>query len=174
MTLRSAKSCERQQRVRSMSAMKRRAFLAVGAAALGIGIPMLGVSAASAAAVPAPTHVTTMSHAKAPVVVKAQRRKGLGVMLVTAKGSALYRDTNDGPNKPTCTGSCAAVWPPLVLPAGDTTPKGGKGVTGLGTVKLSNGDLQVTFNSEPLYTFTGDSGKSVNGNKVGPFLVVPA
>jgi hypothetical protein len=61
-----------------------------------------------------------------------------------------------------------------VLPAGDTTPRGGPGVTGLGTVTLGDGDLQLTYNSEPLYTFTGDSGHSVNGNGVGPFLVVKA
>jgi len=42
-------------------------------------------------------------------------------------------------------------------------------VKGLGTVKLANGHLQVTFNKEPLYTFSGDSGHSVNGNGVGPF-----
>ena len=153
---------------------RRRALLVMGVAALGVSIPMLAAPSASAAAAPARVHVMSTPHAKVPVVVKAETRKGFGLILVTASGTTLYRDSNDGPDMPTCTGSCASIWPPLVLPAGDTKPRGGKGVTGLGTVKLANNDLQVTFNKEPLYTFTGDSGKSVNGNGVGPFLVVPA
>jgi predicted lipoprotein with Yx(FWY)xxD motif len=146
----------------------------IGAAAVAVGFSTLGTTAASAAPARSMTAHAAGPRAKSPVVVKAAKRKTFGTILVTAKGGALYRDTNDGPNKPTCTGSCASVWPPLVLPAGDTTPMGGKGVTGLGTVKLKSGQLQVTFNKEPLYTFVDDTGKSVNGNGDGPFLVVPA
>lgn len=100
-------------------------------------------------------------------------RPTVGKILVTeVGGTTLYRDSNDGPNDPTCTGGCASVWPPLVLPAGATKAKGGPGVKGLGTVKLKNGELQVTFNEEPLYTFVSDSKHSVNGNGDGPFSVV--
>jgi len=142
-----------------------RIFKFVGAAVFVAGLSGLGISAAAAS--------PAGQRASHPVVVKIANRMGFGKILVTdSSGATLYRDTNDGPNDPTCTGSCASVWPPLVLPAGDTKPKGGKGVTGLGTVKLANGDLQVTVNREPLYTFSGDSGHSVNGNGVGPFLVV--
>jgi len=171
MTPRTATSSERHRRAPATPATKGRTFLAVAVTALGISLPLIGATSASASAAAARPHV---SHAKPPIVVKAETRKGFGVILVTPAGGALYRDTNDGPNMPTCTGSCAKVWPPLVLPAGDTKPRGGKGVTGLGTVKIANNQLQVTYNTEPLYTFSGDSGKSVNGNGVGPFLVVPA
>jgi predicted lipoprotein with Yx(FWY)xxD motif len=163
-----------RQRDSVRAPMRRPGRLAVAVLAAAGVVAALGAPAAVAApARHATAHVATAT-AKAPVVVKAATRKSFGKILVTAKGGALYRDTNDGPNDPTCTGSCASIWPPLVLPAGDTTPKGGKGVTGLGTVKLANGDLQVTFNKEPLYTFVGDSGKSVNGNGDGPFVVVPS
>jgi predicted lipoprotein with Yx(FWY)xxD motif len=156
------------------TARRRTARIAVAVlAAAGVVAGLAAPAAMAAPARHATVHVATPA-TKTPIVVKAATRKGFGKILVTAKGGALYRDTNDGPNDPTCTGSCASIWPPLVLPAGDTTPKGGKGVTGLGTVKLANGDLQVTYNPEPLYTFVGDSGKSVNGNGDGPFLVVPA
>jgi predicted lipoprotein with Yx(FWY)xxD motif len=104
--------------------------------------------------------------------VKLGHRTGVGKLLVTEHtGATLYIDTQDGPNMPTCTGACASVWPPFLLPKGDKTAEGGPGVTGLGTVKTSGG-LQVTFKKKPLYKFTGDSGHSVNGNGVGPFLIV--
>jgi predicted lipoprotein with Yx(FWY)xxD motif len=140
----------------------RRLAAAVGAAAL-----MSLLFTATASADP---------QKKPPVVVTAARRPAVGRILVTAAPTraTLYRDTNDPPNTPTCTGGCASVWPPLVLPAGDTTPRGAKGVTGLGTVKIAGGLLQVTYNGEPLYTFVSDSGHSVNGNGAGPFAVVPA
>ena len=64
------------------------------------------------------------SATKPPVVVVAKARPTVGTILVTVSGGAtLYRDTNDGPNDPTCTGGCASIWPPLLLPAGDTMPR---------------------------------------------------
>jgi len=150
---------------------RRTAFL-LGVAALGVSLAAVGAPAATAAPARAQS-VHSVAPRSTPIVVRVASRPGFGKILVTAPaGASLYRDTNDPPNKPTCTGSCATVWPPLVLPKGDTKPRGGFGVKGLGTVKLANGHLQVTFNKEPLYTFSGDSGHSVNGNGVGPFLVV--
>jgi predicted lipoprotein with Yx(FWY)xxD motif len=161
-------------RPRRLKFPRRRTTLLVSVAALAVSLAAVGVPAATAAPVRTDGLHAAVAHAKKPpIVVRAATRKGFGKILVAAPGGAtLYRDSNDGPNDPTCTGSCASIWPPLVLPAGDTTPRGGPGVTGLGTVTLADGDLQVTYNSEPLYTFTGDSGHSVNGNGVGPFLVV--
>jgi hypothetical protein len=42
----------------------------------------------------------------------------------------------------------------------------------VGSVMLSNGRSQVTYNQMPLYTFASDSGTSVNGQGVGGFFVV--
>jgi predicted lipoprotein with Yx(FWY)xxD motif len=120
------------------------------------------------------TAATAQTQAKSPVVVKAATRGSFGSILVNASGGTLYRDSMDKPNKRTCTGSCLTVWPPLVLPKGDTTPQGGKGIKDLGTIPLPGGRLQVTYHKEPLYTFASDSGHSVKGNGVGPFEVVPA
>ncbi len=106
------------------------------------------------------------------VVVKKAQRGSFGAILVTAHGVALYRDSSDKPNTPTCTGGCASIWPPLLLPKGIKLAKGGSGVTGLGTVKVSNGRLQVTYHQMPLYTFASDSGTSVTGQGVGGFAVV--
>jgi predicted lipoprotein with Yx(FWY)xxD motif len=136
--------------------------------------PLVAVMAACGAiSLPLAAPAVAQTTAKPPIVVKIGTRPTVGAILVTgATGQTLYRDTNDGPNHPTCTGSCASVWPPLVLAKGDTKARGGKGVKGLGTVKLADGDLQVTYMKEPLYTFVGDSGHSVHGNGDGPFEVV--
>jgi predicted lipoprotein with Yx(FWY)xxD motif len=69
----------------------------------------------------------------------------------------LYRYTSDKPGASVCTGGCAAIWPPLVLPAGITTPVAAKGVDGLGTITRPDGTVQVTYDKEPLYTYSGDS-----------------
>jgi len=94
--------------------------------------------------------------------VKEETRAGFGLILTTTKNKSLYTDTT-----PPCTGSCLAVWPPLLMPKGKTMPAG---APGLGTVAFGT-RLQVTYNGMPLYTFTSDHGKSVNGNGVNGFAV---
>jgi hypothetical protein len=55
------------------------------------------------------------------------------------------------------------------MPKGKTMPKG---VRCLGTAKFGrHHQLQVTYHGKRLYTFTGDSGHSVNGNGVAGFKV---
>ncbi|MFZ0666628.1 MAG: hypothetical protein WAM97_12815 [Acidimicrobiales bacterium] len=99
-------------------------------------------------------------------------RGSLGNILVSGSGAALYRYDADKPNMPTCTGSCAVAWPPLLLPVGSTSVKPGSGLTGVSSVMLSDGRMQVTYNKMPLYTFASDSGTSVNGQGVGGFFVI--
>ena len=74
-------------------------------------------------------------------------------------GMALYT------NPAGCTAACQSIWPPLLMPAGATTPTG---APCLATAKLGT-KLQVTYHKLRLYTFTGDSGHSVNGNGVAGF-----
>jgi predicted lipoprotein with Yx(FWY)xxD motif len=99
---------------------------------------------------------------KAAPVVKQVKRKPYGKILTTAKMLTLYVQPSG-----TCTGSCLDIWPPLLMPSGQTVPTG---APGLGTVSMSEG-LQVTYHSLPLYTFYTDSGKSVNGENQGGFVV---
>jgi len=99
---------------------------------------------------------------KPTTVVKEETRTGFGLILTTTKNRALYTDTT-----PPCTGGCLAVWPPLLMPKGKTMPAG---APDLGTVAFGK-RLQVTYNGMPLYTFTSDHGKSVNGNGVNGFAV---
>ncbi len=96
-------------------------------------------------------------------VVNEATRHGFGKILVTVNGGhSLYEHPNGS-----CGPSCRSIWPPLPMPAGKTTPKG---ASCLATAKLGK-NLQVTYHGQRLYTFTGDTGHSVNGNGVAGFMV---
>jgi hypothetical protein len=68
----------------------------------------------------------------------------------------------------TTAGTCLSSWPPLLMPKGTTTPGGAKCLT---TVKFGTTRLQVEYMKQRLYTFTGDTGTSVNGNGLAGFKV---
>jgi len=96
------------------------------------------------------------------VVVKEAFRTGFGKMLVTqGTGRALYT------NPAGCSAACQSIWPPLVMPAGATTPTG---APCLATAKLGT-KLQVTYHKLRLYMFVNDTGHSVTGNGVAGFHV---
>lgn len=55
---------------------------------------------------------------------------------------------------------CFKLWPPVTVKSSKVKLKAASGVQGrLGILKRSNGTLQVTLRGEPLYRFSGDSGK---------------
>jgi predicted lipoprotein with Yx(FWY)xxD motif len=79
-----------------------------------------------------------------------------GPILADAKGLALYTATGDTASKSGCTGGCLTIWPPLLLPAGQSQPVAGPGVSGLGTFMRAEG-VQVTYHGKPLYTWFKDT-----------------
>ncbi len=80
----------------------------------------------------------------------------LGKILVASNGMTLYVFKSDSPNTSTCYTGCVEIWTPLVLASG--TPTAATALKGtLGVTTRKNGGRQVTYNSMPLYTFTGDS-----------------
>ena len=96
------------------------------------------------------------------VVVHKAMRGAYGKILVTASSLAsLYFAPGN-----VCTGSCLQSWPPLLMPAGKTVPKGSRG---LGTTPFGSGQLLVTYHGMGLYTYIGDSGTSLNGAGVDGF-----
>jgi predicted lipoprotein with Yx(FWY)xxD motif len=124
-----------------------------------------GVSAVSVAAL-ALLGVAVISAPGSPVAA------GIGATLKTAKiggvnvltnadGLTLYWFAPDTSTSSTCTGSCAAYWPPV-----SGARSAGRGVTGrLGTIKRPGGGLQATYDGHPLYTYVGDSHPGqANGN----------
>jgi predicted lipoprotein with Yx(FWY)xxD motif len=116
--------------------------------ALAAGLVPLTL-AAPAGAHTSPSHTLKLSTAKV---------AGIGTVLTTSSGRTLYRFTHDHGGKPSCTGACAQVWPPLLVPKGDhlAVPHG---VKGLRAVHIGHGHLQVEFHGAPLYRFSGDAHK---------------
>lgn len=73
-------------------------------------------------------------------------------VLADTEGYTLYWFASDTPGKSNCYGACAASWPPVLAPAAASG-----GVPGtLGTIRRSDGSLQVTYNGHPLYTAAAD------------------
>ena len=120
------------------------------AAAVGIAVLVPGLGPAQAAS---PNGIGA-------TVVQIVNRSPVGNMLATTSGASLYIHPT-GP----CTGSCLTIWPALLMPAGKTKPKG---VECLATVTVKGG-LEVTYHKQALYTYTGDSGSSLNGNGLAGF-----
>lgn len=89
--------------------------------------------------------VATPSHAKVGV-----RTTTLGKVLVDARGHTLYVY-----DQASCTGACAANWPPFLTHGKPVAA--GVPAAKLGVKKLAGGKLQVTFAGKALYFFAGDS-----------------
>jgi predicted lipoprotein with Yx(FWY)xxD motif len=91
----------------------------------------------------------------------ATRSTGIGTVLVNSQGRTLYWFAIDTPTKSNCSGSCATFWPPLLgkvtAASGTTLPKG------FGTITRSDGKVQATYDSHPLYTFAADSAAGMTG-----------
>jgi predicted lipoprotein with Yx(FWY)xxD motif len=114
---------------------------------------------ASSAPVPSGSGAATLTTTATP----------LGTILVDSRGRTVYDFANDTGSASTCTGGCAAIWPPVVAP--DRLPASLPGLSGpLGSTTLSDGSRQLTIAGHPLYTFSGDSapgqtrGQGVNLN----------
>jgi predicted lipoprotein with Yx(FWY)xxD motif len=134
---------EHAQRHRGTTTRPRVLIAAVALAVGGFSSSILFVNAASAAS----------SHKAKTIVVSTSQNAQLGTILVS--GKTLYTLKA---GKTSCGTNCVKIWPELLLPKGATKAKAGAGVNAakLGTVKRSNGALQVTYAGKPLYWFVGD------------------
>lgn len=79
----------------------------------------------------------------------------LETVLTDAQGLTLYYLTTDTASSSTCTGSCASIWPPLLLASG--TPTLASAISGTLTVIQDPNGRQVAYNGHPLYTYSGDA-----------------
>lgn len=138
--------------------MSRSLMLALATAALAA----VSSVAASAAASPAP--VRTFTHAR------------FGAVLATQGGRALYTwtpETKD--HRVHCTGSCARVWPPLLVGSARAVPRRVAGLDGsFGTIRRPGGRIQVTYNRVPLYTYVHEGPRQVLCDDVDGWFVVRA
>jgi predicted lipoprotein with Yx(FWY)xxD motif len=151
-------------------------WLAGGAVGL-IALAAAACGSSVAAAPPsAKTHSTANLKASTLVSVMTAKNSTLGTILVDQAGSTLYTYTSDTKDTTTCTGACAAAWPPLTLSPGTTKATAGPGVTAsqLGTFTRPGGAVQVTFNGMPLYRFASDTlpGQARGQGAEGKWFVV--
>jgi predicted lipoprotein with Yx(FWY)xxD motif len=99
----------------------------------------------------------------------------LGAYLTGENGMTLYVFTNDSSGTSTCTGTCAAKWPPLILAAGATItgPSGATGTFSL--ITRPDGSMQAAYNGMPLYYYAGDTaaGQTTGQGYLGKWFVAP-
>ncbi len=142
---------------------KRAPLLTVAVMALvAIGLAACGGSSNSSDSASAAANTT----ATGSDTVSTKSISGVGTVLVDSKGMALYTNNQDSGMNVACTGSCTAIWVPLMAPSSGQPTSSDQAVQAkLGMVK-SKGGSQVTFGGMPLYTFVQDSPGQVTGNGV--------
>jgi predicted lipoprotein with Yx(FWY)xxD motif len=105
-----------------------------------------------------PTPTTATPSASAPVAAAAvivTQNMSLGPILTDASGRTLYQFLPEKGGKIVCTGACLTAWPPAL----SNSAVAGPGVTGrLALIRRPEGGQQLTYNTWPLYYFSGDSG----------------
>jgi len=149
----------------------------VAAVTVACGSSQSGSTATTSTTAAPPTTAPAASAAAA-FTVASVTLPSVGSVLTGPNGRTLYYLTTDTPTSTTCTGQCAAVWPPLLVPAG-TSPTLASGLSGaLGTAARPDGTTQLTYEGRLLYYFQGDTapgqdkGQGVDGTwfvvKTGP------
>ena len=91
--------------------------------------------------------------------------ENVGTILVDSQGRTLYLFQKDSGSTSSCTGACAAAWPPL-RSSGNPVVRGGATASLVGTTARSDGKPQATYNGHPLYSFVMDT-KSGDTNGEG-------
>lgn len=146
-------------------------WMAAAACAAGIALAATACSSgpgSSSPAAPAASSATAKA-SSAPSSNTAAMTIGLasasgidGKFLVGGHGRAMYLFEADKSSTSTCTGACAATWPPVTT-AG--LPMASRGVEPslLGTTKRSDGTEQVTYHGHPLYYFAADTAGMAKG-----------
>jgi len=141
---------------------RRAPLLTVAVMALvAIGLAACGGSSNSSDSASAAANTTAAGGSD---TVSTKSISGVGTVLVDSHGNALYTNNQDSGMNVACTGSCAAIWVPLMAPSSGQPTSSDQAVqTKLGMVKSKSGS-QVTFGGKPLYTFVQDSPGQVTGN----------
>jgi predicted lipoprotein with Yx(FWY)xxD motif len=131
---------------------------------------LLALAAAAAAATAlAPAAMTSATRAPA---IKYQDDQ-FGAILATRTKQALYYWNRENDLKVHCTGSCAKLWPPLLVASRAAVPVHVAGINGrFGVIRRPNGRLQVTYTRRPVYTYIHEGPEQVLCNNVNGWFVV--
>lgn len=76
-------------------------------------------------------------------------------VLTNGQGMTLYYRSSDPAPASTCTGNCAATWPPLLNHNMNIVTS--QTLNGTLTVQQTANGPQVLYNNHPLYTYVGDN-----------------
>ena len=114
------------------------------------------------------------------VAVTVKHAGKLGTILaVGVKRLTVYMFEGDSAGASSCSGTCAAVWPPVTT---DAPPKvsGSASSADIGTITRSDGTTQVTYKGHPLYYFAKDKdsgdayGQGVKGFGASWYVLAPS
>ncbi len=103
------------------------------------------------------------------------RAAGFGTVLARRDRQALYywQVEKRAGGKIRCVGTCAALWPPLLVRSVAAVPKRVGGIKGtFGVIRRPNGKLQVTHNGLPVYTYVHEGPGEVRCDNVNGWFVV--
>ncbi|GCC53069.1 hypothetical protein SanaruYs_33100 [Chryseotalea sanaruensis] len=101
-----------------------------------------------------------------PFGLQISNNETFGQIISDSKGMSLYFFANDAQGTSTCSGACAATWPPFLLQ--NTTLPEGLLTADLGEITRADGAKQTTYKGWPLYYFNGDIAEGdVNGDGSG-------
>jgi predicted lipoprotein with Yx(FWY)xxD motif len=118
--------------------------------------PLL-LAAIAGLALIAATVASATSQSSKKVVISTRKLPGLGAVLVNAQGRTLHMFVPDRQKKVTCVGTCAAVCPPVKLPAGaKPAAAGGVKTSLLGSDPDPAEGRVATYAKWPLYTYIAD------------------
>ncbi len=96
-----------------------------------------------------------------------------GPVLATPKKQALYTWNVEKDFKIHCKGSCAKLWPPLIVRSKAAAPARIARIKGtFGTIRRPDGRLQVTYNRRPVYTYVHEGPTQVLCDNVDGWFVV--
>jgi predicted lipoprotein with Yx(FWY)xxD motif len=131
------------------------AIAAVAAAAVAAGCGSSSKSSSSAGSTPAKSATTkAASTTAAPAALIATKHVKLGTVLAYGpKRLTVYLFEGDKGLTSSCAGACAQAWPPVT---GTPKASGQALPADLGTIKRSDGTVQVTYKGHPLYRFVKD------------------
>ncbi len=130
---------------------------AVAAAGLIAACSSGNSSAAAGGGSTQPAGVGTQQ-AAASLTISSRQVSGVGTVLTNQSGRTLYTPEQEANGSIKCTGSCLSFWFPVTMAQG-AAPHAASGLASkLGSVKRpDSGDLQLTYQGDPLYTFRLDS-----------------
>ena len=131
--------------------------------AAGCGGSKSTSSTASAPAASAPAQTTTSTGSTAAgggASTVTSKPDKLGTILAAGpKQRTVYLFEADKGSTSSCTGACAAVWPPVTTSAAPAA-SGSARAAELGVTQRQNGSRQVTYHGHPLYFYARDGDKS--------------